>query len=1115
MSFPGLDESDSHRQSPSSPRLDRLSMKSDSPSDNSVMAGDDKTRMVVVSLMASLLQPEEQVRKAASSSLALIAQSRPLLVLTEWHSSFSKEKQNVVKATPSSRRKSSAVIPQLVPGSPQPCTALIQGMGPVMDHIVAKSCLDAGDVRHRAVLGQIMATLVEEMVGRLEVQTVARDILVSLAGGYMDKVMDVLLVHFQPNTVTVHPVVVNTLGSLAKHHPHGSVPFLKAILSTTSHLVKAVKMSDTILRVSFADAITHFCDALLDYVSNIDCMPDTTVTVAHYNTEADSVYEHVFTSWLPAAKEKDVKLSVLSAMASSTALISSNLMKEKAVQFITSLLQLYKKLAPSLGSSLEITLCLSQLLDLTTGTSPAMLEPVFNTMFQQVCFPPDYSVPSTVKNHNEILRCYDTMMKHFPGKLVSGLLTKVDNSEERIKIGALTVVRHLLNLPTESLGERLEEIFNNISSRLAETNMAVQKVLAQIIVLLGHHGTVTGDRGRDCVEFIIRLCNPVTEPVQLASGTVATESLGEMCSNILQLLTTSVPSVEPVLWPHTLEYFFMLDCEGAVPAVARSLAHLAINNKEQVEWGQFQFCTSGTKLLARLIVLASVPQEGGRGIHILKLLLKFSHNINRHLVEVWEARFPLLLHYLEQHKENVELGQWQDWLLALVTDSVQQVGCDKWTGELVTALVEQLAMYSSESREKSFCVVVTGQVLTKVTNQQMVLDTLSSLFLVTLERRYDDQACAQAFGICASAHLGLVLTKLEMLLDNQTNKRSTLFFGLLRDRSREESQARVLSIILQCTGKAAVKAQPAELGEGSDRMVGKFLSPWLSDCKDSTLVREAVLTAVSELAVSLQAVLRTSPSFVLAHHEELLHSAISILQNSALSLSSRQMALHCLTSLIQLPPNISQFTRCSLLKAAFSTIFSSFLEHQASKTEDYTVATQLEQQLTNMVDKLHILIRELLKQDMEQSTLDEIFTMLEPWLKLDQDLSRELSVNIFQGALDTYVKGVKLGVNSPSNFTPGPYMIGAMIPRCCDPSKRVRKIAMECLQHLLRILALYEGLAGETVEQALVQLQAVNVRCNGEDGGKLEVGCVSQALVSVLGESVQHQHILSLLDSCV
>ena len=63
--------------------------------------------------------------------------------------------------------------------------------------------------------------------------------------------------------------------------------------------------------------------------------------------------------------------------------------------------------------------------------------------------------------------------------------------------------------------------------------------------------------------------------------------------------------------------------------------------------------------------------------------------------------------------------------------------------------------------------------------------------------------------------------------------------------------------------------------------------------------------------------------------------------------------------------------------------------------------------------------KHLLRQEMEPSTLDEIFTMLEPWLKLDQDFSRELSVSIFHGGLETYVKGVKLGINSPSNFTPG------------------------------------------------------------------------------------------------
>ena len=38
---------------------------------------------------------------------------------------------------------------------------------------------------------------------------------------------------------------------------------------------------------------------------------------------------------------------------------------------------------------------------------------------------------------------------------------------------------------------------------------------------------------------------------------------------------------------------------------------------------------------------------------------------------LWDARFPLLLHHLDQHRDQVEAGQWQeDWLLGIVTDTI-------------------------------------------------------------------------------------------------------------------------------------------------------------------------------------------------------------------------------------------------------------------------------------------------------------------------------------------------------------------------------------------------------------------------------------------------------------
>ena len=60
---------------------------------------------------------------------------------------------------------------------------------------------------------------------------------------------------------------------------------------------------------------------------------------------------------------------------------------------------------------------------------------------------------------------------------------------------------------------------------------------------------------------------------------------------------------------------------------------------------------------------------------------------------------------------------------------------------------------------------------------------------------------------------------------------------------------------------------------------------------------------------------------------------------------------------------------------------------------------------------------------------------------------------------------------------------------------------MDCLQQLLRILGIYEGLSSETIEQSLVQIQSVNVRCNGDDvsAGKVDVKFVSQSIVNLSG----------------
>ena len=70
---------------------------------------------------------------------------------------------------------------------------------------------------------------------------------------------------------------------------------------------------------------------------------------------------------------------------------------------------------------------------------------------------------------------------------------------------------------------------------------------------------------------------------------------------------------------------------------------------------------------------ASEPAEKERTINILRFLQSFSVNINRHLVELWKSRIPLLVTFIEQNKE-VDREQWKNWLCAFTTDSVNQIG---------------------------------------------------------------------------------------------------------------------------------------------------------------------------------------------------------------------------------------------------------------------------------------------------------------------------------------------------------------------------------------------------------------------------------------------------------
>jgi hypothetical protein len=370
------------------------------------------------------------------------------------------------------------------------------------------------------------------------------------------------------------------------------------------------------------------------------------------------------------------------------------------------------------------------------------------------------------------------------------------------------------------------------------------------------------------------------------------ESLKGMCDNILQLLATSVPAMEPLLWPHLLDYLLAPDFSNSVTPVTKALIQLQSKKNLQqlcivIDYDNFQHLSGPYALFARLIVLAAVPFSDSRGGHILTFLQMFAPNISKHIPSLWQVRIPLLQHYLDSHVSNGsnsvtlvtwDQEQWEEWLLALIDDTLVEIDLEEWTSALAGAMCQQMPLYAAPelSLEKCFLMRCVGVVAKRLSNKQIVVDFLSSVFLFTSHAEEDQQkACAFAFGSCAATakHLRLVVDKLEVLLKSGFPKKSGSFFGLLRDNRLEEQHINTRNTVVLCVGQAALRATKADLAVMVDEMINKFIMPALISSNHSLKI--TALKAVSDVAKAIQPGRSDDGREInLAHHGDLVHEAI-------------------------------------------------------------------------------------------------------------------------------------------------------------------------------------------------------------------------------------------------
>uniref|UniRef100_A0A672FRA6 Maestro heat-like repeat family member 1 n=1 Tax=Salarias fasciatus TaxID=181472 RepID=A0A672FRA6_SALFA len=593
----------------------------------------------------------------------------------------------------------------------------------------------------------------EEMTRSKEVvpdwQQAASNILVAVGNKHINDIMEEILSKFQPG-VLPHFFVVQTLANLSDSNVYGMVPFLNAILGTMLPMLNIAKQDN--MKWVFSSALCHFSDSILEYLANLDKAPDPTVRKDTFSSEIYCAFDTLFNNWLQS-REPKLRLTVAEAVGSMCHLMASDKLEEQIPKIVPAILSLYKKN----NEHYIISKSLCQVLEASVNMGSRVLE----TQLDSLLFALHLQVPNVHQTNTRAL----IRVKAFPDRLVMFVLQKLENSNERNRIGSLAVLRHLINSSTSTMEGKKLLILASIRQPMADHSNKVKKRVVQIISAMAHHGYLELDGGELLVRFIVQHCalpdthQPGQRPFDPEE--VTNEALRTMCDNTLHLLTTTVGRLADVLWPKLLHYLTPPQYSNATTPLCKSLIVLGTKKKSNEE-ASFKI---------------DFIQEG-RGAPSLSLLQILNVNIHPKTESLWESEIPPLLSILEGKKNHVIVFLYR-------------------------------------------CIGVTLQ---QCFNKEVVKKQLQEVLLTA---RHNDaverEGVSMGVGLCANSHLEGTLAKLDEFGKSDAFKKSPSIFNLLKERNDVEVE-KVKSTLILCYGQVALNAPPDKILNRIDQDILRCIS---------------------------------------------------------------------------------------------------------------------------------------------------------------------------------------------------------------------------------------------------------------------------------------------------
>uniref|UniRef100_A0A5F9DCL4 Maestro heat like repeat family member 1 n=1 Tax=Oryctolagus cuniculus TaxID=9986 RepID=A0A5F9DCL4_RABIT len=832
-------------------------------------------------------------------------------------------------------------------------------------------------------------------------------------------------------------------------------------------------------------ALQRFSESALEYLANLDQAPDPTVRKDTFAADLSSAYDILFHHWLQS-REAKLRLAVVEALGPMSHLLPGDKLEEQLPKLLPGVLALYKKHAEAFHVSKSLGQILEAAVSVGSRTLEVQLDTLLATLHAQICVPVESSSPLVQSNQKEVLRCFTVLACCSPDRLLAFLLPKLDTNNERLRVGSLQILRHVINSAAAQMEANKPFILSSMRLPLLDTNNKVKRAVVQVISAMAHHGYLEQPGGEAMIEYIVQQCALPPEqevrgcPLDPGSADAPADSVRAVSVRTLYLVSTTVDRMSDVLWPHLLQFLTPVRFTGALTPLCRSLVHLALKRQEAgadaflIQFDAHVNLPSPYAITTRLLAVSCNPYLGdGRGVASLRLLHVLHPNIHPLLGQYWESAVPLLLKHLDEHtEETLSPKEWEARLLMFLQDTLAVVSDNTWICQLSLEMCKQLPCYNGAPREKNFLYKCIGATLRAASSREVVRKHLRELLETA---RYQEEAehegLACCFGICADSHLEDTLAQLEDFVRSDMSRKSIGIFNIFKDRSESEAD-RVRSALVLCYGHVASQA-PREL------LLAKVESDILRNMfqvfstKVGTMDPTLKQCLVQGLCMVSQAIHTTRAALDLEHTEHVAPVLCTWAQRCA-GVSAGDLNL----LLSSLEPALEEQAQADVVHGCLHSVMALPPEPQEEGADCQELL------YLDTMRALENLLTSLLRRNMTPQGLQVMV-----------EVCRGLcwGRGLVTGCSPVFLSSLPMGALVP--FHNLGLLVGLFSPRCADLWPASRQEAVDCVHSLLYLQLAYEGFSRDHQDDVAEQLPPLKDGLVHPDPATLFHSCHSIAQV--------------------